>query len=202
MRISEINRSALTRTLVDKLLYDSLEYSGERADLIIVLGSSKASRYRVPEAAKLYFAGRAEYLLFSGGKAQQTQYGFMQEYLSMLRAAKELGIPQDKIFCETKAFTTVENLDFSREIIRARLPECRRIILVTTAYHMRRAMLLAQRRLSEYEFVPCPANDMSAKRDNWFANAKGLEIVTDEVKRLQWYAENSLIEDIDVDIDI
>ena len=63
MRISEINRSALTRTLVDKLLYDSLEYSGERADLIIVLGSSKASRYRVPEAAKLYFAGRAEYLL-------------------------------------------------------------------------------------------------------------------------------------------
>lgn len=66
MRISEINRSALTRTLVDKLLYDSLEYSGERADLIIVLGSSKASRYRVPEAAKLYFAGRAEYLLFFG----------------------------------------------------------------------------------------------------------------------------------------
>lgn len=59
MRISEINRSALTRTLVDKLLYDSLEYSGERADLIIVLGSSKASRYRVPEAAKLYLrAGR------------------------------------------------------------------------------------------------------------------------------------------------
>lgn len=199
MRISEINPYALTRQLVDKLLYNGLEYSGERADLIMVLGSSKASLYRVPAAAKLYFGGKAEYLLFSGGKAQQTAHGFMPEYISMLRASQELGIPQDRIFCETEAFTTAENLDFSREIIKSRLPGCRKIILVTTAYHMRRAKLLAERRLEKYEFLPCPANDMSAKRDNWFANAKGLEIVTNEIRRLKWYAENKLIEDINID---
>ncbi len=202
MRISQINHLALTRPLVDKLLYDGLEYPGGHADLIMVLGSSKASLYRVPAAAKLYFENKAEYLLFSGGKAQQTPHGFMPEYIAMLRSARELNIPQDRIFCETKAFTTVENLDFSREIIRSRLPGCRRIILVTTAYHMRRAMLLAERRLSEYEFIPCPADDTAAKRDNWFANARGLEIVTNEIKRLKWCAENNLIEDIDVDIDI
>ena len=85
MRISEINPYALTRPLVDKLLYDGLEYNGERADLIMVLGSSKASLYRVPAAAKLYFDGKAEHLIFSGGKAQQTPHGFMPEYISMLR---------------------------------------------------------------------------------------------------------------------
>ena len=69
MRISEINPYALTRPLVDKLLYDGLEYNGERADLIMVLGSSKASLYRVPAAAKLYFDGKAEHLIFSGGTA-------------------------------------------------------------------------------------------------------------------------------------
>lgn len=199
MQISEINLSALTRPLVDKLLYDSLEYSGGSADLIMVLGSSKASLYRVPAAAKLYFGGKAEYLLFSGGKAQQTPHGFMPEYLSMLRTAQELGIPQKKILCETEAFTTVENLDFSKEIIRRQLPDCKKIILVTTTYHMRRALLLARKRLDMYEFLPCPADDMSAKRDNWFANAKGLEIVTNEIRRLKWYAENKLIKDINID---
>lgn len=199
MRISEINPYALTRPLVDKLLYDGLEYNGERADLIMVLGSSKASLYRVPAAAKLYFDGKAEHLIFSGGKAQQTPHGFMPEYISMLRTAQELGIPQDKILCETEAFTTAENLDFSREIIRARLPECRKIILVTTAYHMRRALLLAQRRLDMYEFIPCRADDILSRRENWFANAKGLEIVTNEIRRLKWYAENKLIEDINID---
>ncbi len=202
MRISEINPYALTRPLVDKLLYDGLEYSGESADLIIALGSSKASLYRVPAAARLYFGGKAKYLLLSGGKAQQTPHGFMPEYLSMLRTAQELGIPQDRILCETGAHTTVENLDYSKEIIRRRLPDCKRIILVTTAYHMRRALLLAKKRLDMYEFIPCPADDVSSTRENWFANAKGLEIVANEIRRLKWYARNGLIEDINVDIDI
>lgn len=200
MRISEINPCALTRPLVDKLLYDGLEYSGESADLIMVLGSSKASLYRVPTAAGLYFGGRAEYLLLSGGKAHRTPHGFMPEYMSMLRSAQELGIPKDRIFCETEALTTAENLDFSNKIIKSRLPNCKKIILVTTAYHMRRALLLAQGRLDMYEFLPCPANDILSRRGNWFANAKGLEIVTNEIRRLKWYAQNSLIEDIDIDI--
>lgn len=198
MRISEINLASLTRPLVDRLLYDGLDYGGERADLIMVLGSSKASLYRVPAAARLYFGGKAEYLLFTGGKSQQTPHGFMPEYLSMLRTARELGLPQEKILCETEARTTVENLDLSGRIIRERLPDCRRIILVTTAYHMRRALLLAERRLDMYKFLPCPADDVSATRKNWFANAKGLEIVTNEIRRLKWYAQIRLIEDMDI----
>lgn len=40
--------------IVDKLLFEGLDYKGETADVIIVLGSRKACDYRVPLAAKLF----------------------------------------------------------------------------------------------------------------------------------------------------
>lgn len=198
MHISEITQEMLNEDLIDRLLFDGLDYDGSSGDLIMVLGSRKACEYRVPVAAGLFHAGRAERLLFCGGKAQRTKYGFMPEFESMLIAADELHIPRDRIVTEERSTTTAENYEFSREIIAENIPGCRRIILVTTAYHMRRAYLLAKKLLPQYGFIACPANGGSTRRGTWRLTEKGMRTAHEEAMKLKFYAENGFIEDIEI----
>lgn len=54
MKASQLTKENITPEIVDKLLFQGLDYKGETADVIIVLGSRKACDYRVPLAAKLF----------------------------------------------------------------------------------------------------------------------------------------------------
>lgn len=198
MRLSQIDDKKLSDEFIDRLLYSGLDYDGRSADLIMVLGNKSACKYRLPAAYELFKKGRADMLLFTGGKAQDSGYGLMPEYLSLLTAAKELGIPRERILVETKSMSTVENFDFSKEIIKREFPYCRKIILVTTDYHMLRATLLAKQRLAEYEIISCPAAGNSTRRERWFLSDVGREIVTDEVRKLRFYALNGFIDDIEI----
>lgn len=72
MKASQLTKENITHEIVDKLLFEGLDYKGETADVIIVLGSRKACDYRVPLAAKLFQEGKAPHLIFCGGKVQKT----------------------------------------------------------------------------------------------------------------------------------
>ena len=50
MKASQLTKENITPEIVDKLLFEGLDYKGETADVIIVLGSRKACDYRVPKA--------------------------------------------------------------------------------------------------------------------------------------------------------
>lgn len=184
--------------MVDRLLFHGLDYGGEKGDLIMVLGSRKACEYRVPVAAKLFHDGKSDRLLFCGGKAQDTVYGFMPEFESMVKAAEEFGISIKDILTEESSVSTAENFIFGGKMIEEHIPHCKKIILVTTAYHMRRAMLLAQRLLPQYEFIPCPAKDGSTRRDTWFKTEKGRKTALDECLKFGYYIEKGFIEDFEI----
>lgn len=196
--VSSIDEEMLDRETVDRLLFKDLSYGGEKGDLIMVLGSRKACEYRVPIAAKLFMSQKADMLLFCGGKTQQTKYGFLPEFESMLAAAKEFGIPTERILTEKTSLSTAENLSCCAHIIEKKLPECRKIILVTTAYHMRRALQLAKKILPRYEFIPCPADYGSTRRDNWFKTEKGRKTALDECMKFGYYINNGLMDDFEI----
>ena len=88
MKVSQLTSDSLTDEIIDRLLFDGLEDTGERGDCILVLGSTKAVQYRVPEAAALYHAGRAPKVLMCGGAAEG-----IPEAEQMRQRAQELGIP-------------------------------------------------------------------------------------------------------------
>ena len=67
MRVSEITEEKLANELIDRLLYEGLEDTGEEVDCIIVLGSTSAVKYRVPIAVKAYFGGRSGKIMMCGG---------------------------------------------------------------------------------------------------------------------------------------
>ena len=75
MLVSKIKEEHLTIDLIDKLLFQGLDDTGEPADCIVVLGSMKAATYRVPVAIAAYRAGRADKILLSGGKIRDFPTG-------------------------------------------------------------------------------------------------------------------------------
>lgn len=197
MRLSQLEENQLDHDLVQKVLFEGLDYNGESGDLILVLGSRKAALYRVPLAAKLYTDGKAGKVMLSGGKVQDTPHGNVSEYQSMYIAAIENGINERDLLLEKESMTTEENFHRARQMIQERMPECKNIILITTAYHMRRAMLLGQRIMPEYHIIACPANDLKTRSDNWFLTDEGTERVLKEMMSLKWYAQTDKIEDVE-----
>ena len=79
MLVSSIKEEDLTFEMVDRLLFQGLEDTGENADCIIVLGSVKAAQYRVPVAVDTYNAGRASKLMLCGGTLRDFPVGKCSE---------------------------------------------------------------------------------------------------------------------------
>ena len=116
------------------------------ADLIVVLGGGlegptdkrpvadfNHAADRLYFAADLFHAGKAPAILVSGGSVR----GLTQETEAEASAAilRRLGVPEGRLRLEGDSRNTRENALFSRTLAA----ETRRILLVTSASHMRRA---------------------------------------------------------------
>lgn len=198
MKLSELLNESPTDENIQRLLYSGLDYDGSSAGAIMVLGSRKACDYRVPEAARLYSEGRALVMLLSGGKVQETSLGEIPECESMERAAVALGVPRESIITERESMNTADNFMYSEALLREILPEGGNIILVTTAYHMRRALLMANKMLPQYRFITCPVQKGSATKENWYKTEKGRLTVLDEWRKLSYYIRVGIFEDTEI----
>lgn len=201
MLVSQIKEGDLTPELVDRLLFQGLEDTGGAADCILVLGSIKAAQYRVPVAAEAYHAGRASRIILCGGKLREFPDGKRTEAEQMYRAALALGVPQAHILLENASQNTVENLRFALaewERAAAHHP-MHRVLLVTTAYHMRRSLAIARHLFPAHITVlPCPANDTNTRRDNWMNNPVGTRRAKDEAMKLVHYVTHGIIPDFEI----
>ena len=134
-----------------------IETSG--ADVIVLLGGGAISQ--VPDvdgvgalcaspANRLLTAVRLQKILnvpilVSGG---QTYSDSGAEAEISARVLKSLGVPDDKILTETKSVNTTQNARYSAEILRNK--GLNKPVLVTSAFHMKRAMI----NFELYEFKP------------------------------------------------
>ena len=201
MLVSQITEKDLTIEVIDKLLFQGLEDTGENADCIIVLGSIKAAKYRVPVAVDIYKTGRASKLLLCGGKLRDFPDGKYSEAEHMYKAALELGVAEEDIILENLSQNTVENIRFALvELQRAfTLNKVRRVLLVTTAYHMRRSLAIARYLFPDHiEIIPCPANDNNTRRDNWMNTPVGVERAKGEAMKIVSSVISGIIPDFEI----
>lgn len=133
------------------------------ADAIVLLGGAVqpaapperpypdlgAAADRVWHAARLYHAGKAPLILVSGGKLPWSG-GDRPEAEAIADLLRQLGVPDTALLLETHSRTTQENRDYSLPILRAQ--HAHRVLLVTSALHMPRALALF--RNSELELIP------------------------------------------------
>ena len=104
---------------------------------------------RVALAADLFQAGHAPNLVFSSGFAFS-----LKEADVMKTLAVSLGVPPSAIILEQQAASTNENVTFVREILDQR--GWRRILLVSSPYHMRRATLTWRKLAPEVDVTSVP----------------------------------------------
>ena len=201
MLVSKIKEEDLTFEMVDRLLFQGLEDTGENADCIIVLGSVKAAQYRVPVAVDAYNAGRASKLMLCGGALRDFPVGKCSEAEHMYKAVLEFGVAEENIILEKASQNTVENILFALiELQRTLwLNKVRKVLLVTTAYHMRRSLAIARYLFPEHiDIIPCPANDTNTRRDNWMNTPVGIERAKGEAMNIVRCVNNGVIPDFEI----
>ena len=201
MLVSQIKDEDLTPQLIDKLLFHGIDDTGESVDCIIVLGSMKAAKYRVPIAAQVYKTGRAGKVLLCGGKPRDFHDGTYSEAEHMRKAALEFGIAAEDIILEKTSQNTVENMLFALiELQRTFwLNNVHRVLLVTTTYHMRRSLEIARYLFPKHiTVIPCPADDTNTKKDNWMNTPAGITRVKNEAMKIVNYINNGVIPDFEI----
>jgi uncharacterized SAM-binding protein YcdF (DUF218 family)/glycosyltransferase involved in cell wall biosynthesis len=128
-----------------------------KADAIVVFAggvgeSGKAgggSQERVAQAIDLYQAGYAPWLVFSSG------FVFTFREAEVMKAvAVANGVPPEAIVLEEEAANTRQNVDRTHRILEER--QWRSILLVSSPYHMRRAVLTWRKAAPEITVIPTP----------------------------------------------
>ena len=201
MWVSKITEENLTNDVRDRLLFEGLHDNGASVDCIIVLGSKKAAKYRVPVAAEAFFAGRSEKLMLCGGKTRDFLGDSMTEAENMYQKAVELGVPEASIIVEKNSQNTIENILCSLlELQRSMwLNQVKSVLLVTTTYHMRRSLHTAKYFYpSHISVYPCPADDTTTKRDNWMNTPEGIDRANAEALNIVRCVNNGVIPDFEI----
>ena len=103
-------------------------------------------------------------ILLSGGQVYADSGA---EALISGRVLKSLDVPDEKILLETKSVNTTQNAIYSAEILREK--NLTRPILVTSAFHMNRAVLNFSRQ--GFEVIPYPT-DFTVSHDPQFHYTK------------------------------
>lgn len=122
---------------------------------------SEASRERTTCGAEAWLQGIAPRLVLSGGDARVFGTGPIESH-EMKRWARRLGVPESAILAEDRSRTTYENAIRTKELLGAS-----RILLVTAAHHLPRAVALFQKQGFTVTPSPCGYEATDRPADVW-----------------------------------
>jgi len=109
----------------------------------------------------------------------------------------KLGIAENDLVIDTKATNTKENFQEFLKILKKDfdIENIKKVLLVTKAFHLRRASITAQSILPkhfEYYYLPVFDN-RKINKNNWWQDPKRAEIVMSELKKIgQYYLQGDL----------
>ena len=201
MLVSKIQENDLTIELIDRLLFQEIEDTGENVDCIIVLGSIKATKYRLPIAIEAYHAGRSNKIMLCGGKLRDFPTGQCSEATHMYESALDLGVAKEDLILENSSLNTVENILYALVELQRTLwlNKISKVLLVTTTYHMRRSLAIARYLFPKHiTVIPCPADDTNTRKDNWMNTPVGIERAKKEALKIINYVINGVIPDFEI----
>ncbi|MDO8335860.1 MAG: YdcF family protein [Candidatus Saccharibacteria bacterium] len=164
----------------------SLHDNCHSVDAIVALsgGDTKA---RTDEAIKLYKDGWAGKLIFSG--AAQDKSG-PSNAKAMMAQAIDAGVEPTNILTEELAVNTQENAANTKTLIQTN--NLHRIILVTSAYHQKRASLEFQKRAgSDLVISNHPVAHDKQWHQNWYLTPIGWWLAVGELVKILGFYVNS-----------
>ena len=135
------------------------------ADAILVLGGTVAQvlppRHEPEEiggsrllpAVRLFRNHKAKWIVVSGGAPYVDPLGKTRtQALDMKVVLEDMGVPAANILLQDRSRNTEEDIKFSAELLGTR--KVKKVLLVTSAFHMKRAMTFAAKTPFEWIAVP------------------------------------------------
>lgn len=151
----------------------------ESADAIVAV-SGGDTRARTEEAVMLYKHGWADMLIFSGAAADKTG---PSNASAMRDQAVDEGVPESAIIIEELSETTQQNAVLSSDVLTEN--DFQRVILVTSAYHQRRAGLVFQKSVgSTIEVVNHPVETDNQWSAGWWLTFTGWRLAISELVKI------------------
>lgn len=151
----------------------------KKADAIVVV-SGGDTQARTDEAIKLFNDGWANALVLSG--AAQDKSGLSNAAAMRVRAIVA-GVPAEAIYIDELSETTEENAENSGVIFKEHNFD--HVILVTSGYHQRRALLEFQKNAGAVEVLSHPVlYDKDWSVWSWWLSARGWWLAGGELARV------------------
>ncbi len=179
--ISLLLVSAAGNAYFSAFLTRSLEWrymppTGEvKADAIVLLGGGteapdtprqmveiNSAGDRVLYATQLYKAGAAPLIILSGGNMSYSQERSTTPAQEMQAMLVDLGVPQEALVLQSQSQNTAEDAYFTSAILAEK--QIRTVILVTSAAHMERALMMFAS--PEISIIPAPT-DYNVTQRSW-----------------------------------
>jgi uncharacterized SAM-binding protein YcdF (DUF218 family) len=205
MLLSKINPNNLNDEKMNNIVFEGIEDTGLGAKYGLIFGNQKLMQQRVAMAVKLYNDKRIKKIIFMGGSgiAWNDSNITIPESLQMKNMAITLGIPESDIIIEDKSMNSIENAINTTNILKQQkdFDELDNLILITSEFHLKRAMLSFKKYLPNLSYTLVATKDGLHDKDNWKDSEEGRKIIDFEAKRLIELAKNNQIEDIIIDID-
>ena len=175
---------------------------GRSADIAILLGSRPARAIeRANAAADLYLAGRVKYIVPSGGVKWEYEGEELSEAELMQRVLVGRGVPEDAIFLDNEARTTVENMICATLVINrtVKISKNDSVIIVTSQSHMQRSLMLARALLPrKFEISGYPSYP-DAPKDEWLAKEENVKLLDGCITLIKRLVDSRFVEDMDID---
>lgn len=165
---------------VSQSLMKSLEWQnlpqGElpKAEAIVVLGGGIKPSFpprawietneagdRILYGTKLYLQGKAPWLILSGGRVEWKEKGLPESH-DMAEIATLMGVPSTAILEDTTSLNTYQNALNVRKILDNQGIQGK-ILLVTSAFHLPRSLLIFQRQ--GIDVIPAPTDFFVTQQD-------------------------------------
>ena len=133
------------------------------AEAIVLLGGGVGGSTNYPYAMLRDGADRAWHAarLWKAGKAPIIIPSNVDAELCDIKLLVDLGVPCEAVVLENQAVNTEENAKFVARILAAKNTKSAKILLVTSACHMKRSLYMFQKYAPEIECIPA-ATDYQA----------------------------------------
>ena len=127
-------------------------------------GAGGGVQERISKAVELYRAGVAPRLIISSGFVFTLQEAELMKGIAIAN-----GVPADAIILEKRPTNTFEYVTYTRDILAAN--GWRRIALVSSPYHMRRALMTWQKVAPDVDVIATPPES-----SNFYAHRRGASL--------------------------
>ena len=160
-----------------------------QADILLIPGSHDL---RVADhAAKCFLAGRADWLVCSGGFGKITEGKFQQTEAELFAArCLQLGVPEDRLVLEKRASNTGENFTLSKKLLEERGIHPATGLIVCKPYMAKRAWATGAKQWQQVDWmVDAAPISFEEHRDTEGGYQQLVELMVGDLQRLWVYAE-------------